>query len=349
MSPIDKKTQALVSKKITESVQKILDSPELNDLSEKQIEAIAKSYYIDSLKDEFEKEVKKAKINQEELIGHWLSGFTSEHTKRSFKKNLDYFLVWLNGKSILDVDSLVVTKYITYLNGQKVLSDNTIRQRIASLSSFYSDLELWEIVIKNPFKRAKGVPKKKIAVKKSEQIPTNDDLDMLEKYALEQINQGETIGGRGSDKKIKGNILAYCTLKVLRKTGLRVGALNNMKIETNGNYSAVSKGNNVYGELDDEFLSLFKQYNLSQNKPFAGYTEKAFSMWLWRTQSSGELKSLFKNKKYGSHSIRHRFSIDFYNETKDVHELQQRLGHSSLLVTTAYLAGLKNEIIVKKK
>ncbi len=181
MTPINDDTKKEIATRINDSIQKILDSPELADLSDKQIQQIAKAYYIDSLKNEFGREVKKAKLDKkgvDDLVNQWLSGFQSKHTIRSFKANLNYFLTWLNGTSLIDVDALIVDKYIAYLNSNKRLSSNTKRQRIASPSSFFSDLERWEIIFKNPFRRAKGLPKKKIAIKEAEQIPSNEELDL---------------------------------------------------------------------------------------------------------------------------------------------------------------------------
>jgi len=338
MSPIEKKMKLAITAKITKSIQKVLDSADLKDLSEEQVEFIAKSYYIDSLKEEFGKEIKKTKLNPEELIEQWLSGFTSVHTVRSFRKNLSFFLSWLNCKSIIDVDPLTVDKYIAFINTDKTLSNNTRRQRIAACSSFFSDLERWGVIDKNPFQRAKGVPKKTLLTKSYDSIPTNEELDHIERFALIQIKKASD-GGRGTNKKLAGGIFALCTLKILRMYGLRVGALKTLKIDRNGNFKAFSKGKEVYGKFNEDILNLLDSYGLSRREPFRDYSEAAFSMWLWRAQKSDELAGMFKTK-FSPHSIRHRFSIDFYKRTKDVHELSRRLGHSSLLVTTSYLSGL---------
>jgi len=347
MTSINKTLKNEITNRLTTSIQKVLESPELKNLSDEQIEQIAKAHYIDSLKEEFSREVKKTKFNNDVLqkyIDQWLSGFQSQHTVRSFKKNLDYFLIWLNGSSIVEVDALVVDKYITYLNSNKKISDNTKRQRIASCGSFFSDLERWRVVDKNPFLKVKGLPKKKISTKDTDQIPTNEELDLIERYALDQIQRANSESGRGSNNKASGNVYALCSLKILRRYGLRVGALQSIKIDRNGNYKATSKGNEISGKFDDAILVLLDTYGLGRKEPFKNYNESAFSMWIWRCQSSEGLSGLFK-KKFSPHGIRHRFAIDFYNKTKDVNELSKRLSHSSLLVTTAYLAGLKNEII----
>ncbi len=343
MAPIDKKTKTDITNKITASIQRVMDSPELDQLSEDQIEKIAKSYYFDKLKKDFDREVQKTKLNKkatEDLVNQWLSGFTSQHTKRSFKKNLDYFLQWLNGKSLVDVNSLVVDQYINFVNSDKQLSNNTKRQRIASPSSFFSNLTRWGIVSMNFFKGAKGLPKKKIAIKIAEQIPTDQELDLIEEYAQQQIDIAKEGSGRGYANKVSGNTYALCALKILRREGLRVGALKTLRIDRDGNYKGTSKGRDIDGHFDDEILALLSSYGLLGKEPFKDYSENAFSMWLWRVQSSEELSGKITHK-YSAHGIRHRFAINYYNRTHDVYGLMIRLGHSSLLVTTAYQAGLK--------
>ncbi len=343
MAPIDKKAKTDITHKITASIQRVLDSPELDKLSEEQIEKIAKSYYFDKLRKDFDREVKKAKLDRqavEDLVAQWLSGFQSKHTVRSFKKNLEYFLTWLNGTSIIDVDSLVVDKFISFLNSNKQLSGNTKRQRIASPSSFYSDLTRWGIVSMNPFKGAKGLPKKKIAIKIAEQIPTDEELELIENYAIQQIEKAQQRSGRGDANKITGNINALCAIKILRKEGLRVGVLKTITVDRDGNYYGKSKGKDVTGHFDNDILDLLSSYGLIGKEPFKDYSENAFSMWLWRVQSTEELSGKITHK-YSPHGIRHRFAINYYNRTHDVYGLMIKLGHSSLLVTTAYLAGLK--------
>ena len=116
-----------------------------------------------------------------------------------------------------------------------------------------------------------------------------------------------------------------------------------MIIDKNGYYKAKSKNSISQGNIDNDLLSFVDDMGLSRRQPFHMYTPNAFSVWLWRALTSDNLSGT-NRKLYSAHGIRHRFAIDFYNKSKDVHELSKRLGHSSLLVTTAYLSGLKSEI-----
>ncbi len=346
MSPIEETKKIQLLNNINKAVLSVLDAPELEALSEKQIESIAKKYYIEKLTNEFAREVKKKELDRDGLnhyVQQWLDGFSSRHTRRSFQKNIDLFLLWLNKKSIVEVDSRIADKYIVELKGNTALSVNTIRQRIASCSSFFSTLARWNVIDKNPFIGIRGLPKKKITVKQENQIPSNIELDTLEEYALKAIHDAQGVRGRGVKRKLSGNVYALAALKVLRSTGLRVGALQCLIIDKNRYYKAVSKGSVAQGRLSEEIVSFLDGLGLSSRQPFQHYSPNAFSIWLWRSLTGGELRKSI-NKIFSPHGIRHRFAIDFYKQTKDVHELCKRLGHSSLLVTTAYLSGLKSEI-----
>lgn len=343
MTIIDKQAKNEIANRIQTAIIKVLDGPELASLSEKQIEQIAKSYYIDSLKAEFKREVQKTKLDEKavnKLVHQWLSAFQSSHTVRSFKKNIELFFDWLNGISLLDIDAQVVDKYIIFLNSNKNISDNTKRQRIAACSSFFSDLVRWRVVPINPFKGARGLPKKIIAVKDADEIPSDEELDILEEFALTQSSIPAIKEGIAKHNKAVGNKLAYLALRILRKHGLRVGALKTLRVDREGNFRGKSKGNEVFGKFDEATMIMLDSFGRSKIEPFKDYTEGAFSMWLRRAQESSELIGKLKGK-YSPHSIRHRFAINYYRETHDVEELRKRLGHSSLLVTTAYLAGLK--------
>lgn len=311
-------------------ISDIINSPDINKLDEKQLSAIAKAVLVDELKDKLKKEVQKQKIKVGPLVKRWLSGFSSSHTKRSFQFNLNLFSNWLAERHFLDVDATIVDDYLIYLsnskgiNGYKI-SENTIRQRIAAPSSFYKSLVRWGQINHNPFNGAK-LPKKSIQIKQSEKIPEDSDLDELEKIARNDI---KTIGNHISEqRKRKSGTMALAALIVLRKTGLRVGALDTLRIDSKGYYNTKTKGSTATGRIPESTLIQLDNLGLDTKQPFKAY--KSFSMWIFRASSG----------KFSAHSIRHRFALNFYNKTKDPAKLQKKLGHSSLNATTAYLAGL---------
>lgn len=322
-----------VINRISSAVERIIDAPELSDLTDEQIEQLTKVIVVDNLKDTLKLEVEKAKVNVDELKEDWLRQFNSSETKRSFQRNLDNFLHWLGNKSILDVNAKIVDEYITYLHQRVDIKNNTKRQAIAACSSFWSHLVRWDIINKNPFLGSKHLPKKTIAIKQTEKIPSYKELDMIENLALENMKAT----GKGSGLKVLGAKKALPALKILRAEGLRVGALENLNIDSDGNYIAKSKGNMIDGKLSEAIIELLAELGLDKQRPFKDYKALAFTKWF-----QVACKKIGLKNSYSPHSIRHRFSCDYYNRTHDIVGLMKRLSHKSLIATTAYLATLKS-------
>ncbi len=292
----------------------------------------------------YEKKVKAEELNDnriDELILQWLEGYESKETQRSYKRNLRLFLEWLKGKSkgLLDVNANLVDAYIVYLK-RKSISANTFRLRIGACSSFWTALIRWETIEQeNPFIGVRGLPKKPKKIKKAEEIPSDNDLDFLEKYAFNQMKAT----GKGSTGKIRSAIKALCAVKVMRATGLRIGALKNMEIDRNGYYTAKTKGGIATGFLDEEVLNVLRFFKLPRKKPLEKFNESTFRSWLSKVMNSDQWKTEIGNT-FSAHGIRHRFAIKLYIESGfDIALVSARLGHGDIQVTTEYLAGLKTE------
>jgi len=330
-------------------IENILNSSKFEDLNEQEIERIAKLVVVDKLKTELNEEIEKTttKQNLDTYINKWLNKFESNHTKKSYKKNLQNFLNWLGEKSIQDVDALIVDDYISYLktvttesnyslNMKKRISVSTQRQRIMAVSSFWKSLLRWNVVPNNPWHGA-NLPAQRTDVINSKKIPTDYELDEIEKLALREMTAIYP-GNKGITKK-KNNAAryAYAVLKILRSTGIRIGALPTLSIDRNGVYNARSKGSKVHGKLKDDVIQALELVGLNKNQPFNDYKPGSFTMWLWRASGN----------KYFAHSLRHRFSITWWNEPengKDIVQLKNLLFHKSVRSTEVYLSTLKYEL-----
>jgi len=320
------------------AIETILKAPELKGLSERELNYITKAVIVDELKAKLKKEVSKHKIAQEidNLKNDWLNKFESEHTRRSFETNLNVFLNWLpREKSVADVNPRVVDSYISYLQNatldtkKKKLSKNTQIQRIAACSSFWSSLNRWQILEVNPWFGSRK-PKKEISIKQGEKVPTDADLQKLETKAttaMKTIIKGNT---KNTKRKNDAGIMAYAAIKVLKETGLRVGALETLTIDKKGFFTARTKGSTAHGFLSEKVRTTLHELGLNASKPFAGYRPGTFSVWIWRAS----------NGKFSVHSIRHYAATSYYTKTKDIAGLQRLLGHKSLMATQAYLASL---------
>lgn len=276
--------------------------------------------------------MKSYRISTQKLIEKWLEKFDSKYTKRSFSENLNYFIDWIGNKNILDVDAGMVDSYVIYLKKLEILSDNTIRQRIAACSSFWKNLIRWDIVSKNYFLGA-SIPKKELAMKSSKSVPTNIQLNKIENYLRNQIRNKK---GKGYRKKISGAKKTLAALIIMRVTGIRVGALNSFSIDK-CYYTAKSKGGSIFGNIPYSTVRQIKKLGFNIERPFKNFNS-----------FSKNFNKIIKELgfEFSIHGIRHRFAINFYKKYKDPVRLQEALGHKSLRPTTAYLSSLK--IAMKK-
>jgi integrase len=178
------------------------------------------------------------------------------------------------------------------------------------------------------------IPKKELELKKTSDVPTEFDLELLEKIA----ETGIVATGIGSAKKRNGAKKALLAIRIIKETGLRVGALGNLKIDELGNFVTVSKGRRIHGKLSLKILDLIQYLNFDENQPLLKYKRNTFSMWLLRMSKKVKIKS------FGPHSIRHWYAVQFYNKHKDLVALQKALGHKSVGSTQSYLATLVNQM-----
>jgi len=320
------------------AIEAILKAPELKELTETELQYITKAVIVDELKTKLKKEVSKHKINREieNLKRDWLNRFDSQHTRRSFETNLNYFLDWLpSDKSLSDVNARVVDAYVSYLQNstlgrtKRKLSKNTQIQRIAACSSFWSALMRWQILDSNPWFGCRK-PKKEISIKQGESVPTDADLDNLQRIAKD-ASKAKVKGHRlNTARKNSAGRMAYAAISVLRETGLRVGALQTIRIDKKGYFTAKTKGRTAYGKLSEKVLASLQELGLNISTPFQNYNPSTFRVWLWRASRG----------KFSVHSIRHHAATRYYSNTRDIAGLQRLLGHKSLLATQAYLASL---------
>ncbi len=326
---------------VIHTINEILQSKELSTISGKELEFVTKSLIVDKIKDELKTELKKSRVNIEEIKKNWLSLFNSKSTIRVYNDNLDIFFNWLAKREkshIVSLKAIDADEYLIYLKKNNQ-SGNTIRLRISVASSFVSYLNRLEILNSNPFFRMKGIPSKKLEIKSHDEIPTNDEMNSI----LEEIRKELfLVNGKGYRNKVRAARYGIVAVSIVRIHGLRVGALENLSIDRNGNYSSLSKGKTVKGRLDPEIINLIKEIGLNPLKPFE---IKVSSIKVWFERFN---KRMVRDKKldkvFSFHDIRHYAAIQFYGKTKDLYLLKKFLNHSSLTSTQVYLSSLNIEI-----
>ena len=322
-------------KQIIEQVSEFLDSKSLDRLNENELEYITKQILVDRLKDELKTEIKMSKVDLDSLQDRWLSGFDSVATRETYGKSLQIFFDWLEllEKNVFNLNSIDIDDYVNYIQKQYTMR-NSIRERIAAVSSFFSFLERHDIISKNYFKGCRR-PSRPFETKSSDEIPGDHELQIIENYLQEEMN-AEGRGSAGKRNQAR-NLLAVIT--VIKHHGVRCGALPFFEIDKAGRYSSISKRKEIKGKLNEDAAALLIKLGLHKSKPFkelkVNSIQKGFERFCKRLYAEGKIETV-----YSLHDLRHYAAVKHYESGQDIISTQRYLGHGSVSVTQGYLASL---------
>lgn len=321
---------------ISQEMISMLSQIKLDDLSDADREKVTKNLLMQKMTTQLEAVVKKHQINIEELKQTWLNTLNSEITRKNYSHNLDVFIEWLGNNNIIEAKSLDADEYLVHLKN-KYRSDGSIRFIIAAASSFVSFLVRHDILSHNYFHRIK-LPARKIEIKSSLDVPTFDEIEAIEN----ELRRGLTTHGRGSAGVIKGSKKLLIAVGIMKTTACRVGALSSLTIDSQGHYSARSKGGYVRGKVPDHIINMIEEMGFDKSAPLKGVKtaslKKYFEIICRRLYQSRKLRKI-----YAPHSLRHYAAITYWNATKDINLLKKFLNHQSISTSQIYLSSLNIE------
>jgi hypothetical protein len=157
----------------------------------------------------------------------------SDTTKKNYKKWLNNYLVWCETKGIdcRKVTRMEAENYLFWLVNTKKYAPNSARSMILSVSSFYTFLSFryTKIITKNMFFRL--------------ELPTLKPVRNIDK-----VTENDIAELRKELKRI-GRTDIVCAVDIIVKYGFRVGIVECMKIDSNGNWSSVSKEKCMTGKF----------------------------------------------------------------------------------------------------
>ena len=320
---------------IIEQVSEFLDSKSLDKLNENELEYITRQILVDRLKDELKTEIKMSKVDLDALQDRWLKGFDSDATRETYGKSLQIFFDWLelHALNVFNLNSIDVDDYVNYITRQYKMN-NSIRERIAAVSSFFSFLERNDIISKNYFKGCRRPPRP-FETKDSGDIPDERELDIILSALDEEMNaEGKGAAGKKRQARILKGVLG-----VIVHHGLRCGALPSFTIDKNGRFRAESKTREVKGVTAGDVEDLILRLGFDKKRPFkdlkVNSVQKGFERFCKRLYAEGRIRTV-----YSLHDLRHYAAIRHYEAEKDIISTQRYLGHRSVSITQMYLAGL---------
>jgi site-specific recombinase XerD len=293
------------------------ESPDLADLSPKQLEVLAKAVVFDDLKNGLKRRADLARIDYQSERKTFLAvaGRTrSPHTRRAYSAALDRLDTWAEARefAVLEIKPKDADDYAYSLRvGDRASA--SVRRDLAAASSFFTWLERRHESIRNPFRGSKARPEQK--AKKEIALPSEAELKII----LESLPP-----------------IVRAAAVVMASRGLRVGALPGLKLRA-GRFTTISKGKRLSGELPVEALVAIKKTGLGA-QPFANTSaaKLADSFRYTVEKLAGKLAA-----RYSVHDLRHLYAVRQYQASPDIYKLKNLLGHASIQVTERYLKGLE--------
>lgn len=258
----------------------------------------------------------------------------SKHTVSAYGSDILSFLIWLNDKSIAQVNYSVIREYLLYIQ-QFNYSKTTTARKIASLRTFYRFLYRERVIETNP---ALGVH----SPKKGKSLPeflTETEIEQV----LNNIKMDSPAGYRNRT-----------ILELLYATGMRVSELSNLNFE---NLNLEENEIKVFGKGAKERIVLisdraknflqtyiktvryliFKSENYSSNEPVfinkTGYRLQPQSV---RLAVKDVIEKIEFPKHVTPHVFRHSFATKMLENGADLRIVQELLGHSSISNTQIY-------------
>ncbi len=258
----------------------------------------------------------------------------SFHTIRSYKKDLEDFLNFLNSFKITDLEeiqSLHLKSYL-YLLKRQGNSAITISRKLSSLRSFL------KFLLKN------GKIKKNLIVnlvnpktpKKLPYVPTEEEVNLF----IDKINGEDFINLR--DRALL-EIIYGCGLRVSEVVNLTLDQINLeiniLKICGKGKKERIvpfgkkaKDAINRYLKVREERLKQLKKTTFYVFINFKGerLTERGIYYIVKKRALEGKLPGLHP------HTLRHSFATHLLNAGADLRSIQEFLGHKSLTTTEIY-------------
>lgn len=292
----------------------------------------------------------------------------SKNTIESYSRDLVKLKTFSNPKTLLDLATEDLEKYINYLS--QTLSRRTISRNISSIKHFYDFLQLESILKYNP----------------STLIEHGKQNEILPKFLTEDeiINMLKVVKLDRSDFGIQFN----CMVQLLYATGMRVSEL--VELEMDAIEKEYSSSNNTKFTLK-EFIKIKGKGNKERIVPInynsiTALTEylklrdlllnNDYSKWLFTTKTKFiktkerkivlnsdkkdnhisrqvfainlkelAIKSEIDPEKISPHVIRHSVATHLLKNGADIKIIQEILGHSDISTTQIYTHIISDKLI----
>ena len=288
----------------------------------------------------------------------WLEGFLryiarerqlADNSIAAYRRDMEHFFQWLGNRSLLQLKVDALADYIAWLD-KRCLADSSRARHIASLRVFYGYLQLEGNVSDNP---AKLLGSPKLWERMPHVLTPGQVIELL------AAPEEETDKLWRRDRAI---------LEFFYATGCRCSELTTLKLqdihETEGYCLCTGKGNKQRTvPLGKQAIIAFRSWMAGERETVLSRNRSYFQTLGWNADDSkidSKIPWVFLSfkgyrmrreamwdliKKYAArigvpdispHSLRHSFATHMLSRGVDLRQIQEMLGHESIVTTQIY-------------
>ncbi len=271
----------------------------------------------------------------------------SDRTLRAYQSDLVQFHVHLSDTPAVEVTPEHLETYLAKLDDGPY-RDTSVRRKVAAIKVFFRFLEEQGIVNESPARRLKI---KKPVENRVPTVLSTREVRALLAAPKEQVAELSSLRDHSAGSRnryfcaVRDNVI----LELLFSTGIRIGELvalnindvdlDKGQIQITGRATRgrlVMLGSNVVLESVRQYLELRSERTLSTPALFVGRSGTRLTIYSIENIFKKHVRLAEIKRHITPHSLRHTMAAMLVSSGTDIREVQEILGHASILSTQVY-------------
>jgi len=271
----------------------------------------------------------------------------SDRTIRAYQSDLAQFHLHMNDTPTVEITPEHLEMYLDKLGGGPY-RDTSIRRKVAALKVFFRFLEEAGIVSESPARRLKI---KKPVENRVPTVLSSREVRALLAAPKEQITELTVMRDHSAGSRnrffcaVRDNVI----LELLFSTGIRIGELvalnvsdvdlDRTQIQITGRATRgrlVTVTSEVVLEAIRQYIELRGERNISNSALFVGRSGTRLTIYSIENIFKKHVRLAEIKRHVTPHALRHTMAAMLVSSGTDIREVQEILGHASILSTQVY-------------
>ncbi len=271
----------------------------------------------------------------------------SDRTLRAYNSDLSQFHVHVNGANMVDITPEHLEQYLDKL-GTEPYRDTSIRRKVAALKVFFRYAEESGVVSESPARRLKI---KKPVENRVPTVLSPREIRALLDAPKEQVAilSSSRDGSAGSRNRYFCAVRDNVILELLFSTGIRIGELVAVNVSdvdlvnqhiqitgraTRGRVVNIASESVVNALMT--YIELRSDRQLDTQALFVGRSGTRLTIYSIENIFKKHVRLAEIKRHVTPHSLRHTMAAMLVSSGTDIREIQEILGHASILSTQVY-------------